>query len=295
MKVLSPTLAASLASGITTLCRCWIVTRTDGLRLGFTDHDEPVTIEGVVCSAESGATGSAIEQTAGLSPDGYDIMGALTDGRLSDIELARGLFDGAAVEAWRVDWSSPVDRVLVMSGTIGEVSRGSSAFTAEVRSLADRLNQPRGRIYQRSCDATFGDARCGIDATAATMRGVGVVTLTRTTRSFVASGLAGFRSGRFTAGRFVWTTGANVGTVVEVRTHLRANGGAHLELWEPMAAPITPGDAFDITAGCDKALDTCRDKFANTIRFRGFPDLPGNDYAVRYVTPGAENDGGRLG
>ncbi|MBZ6416669.1 MAG: DUF2163 domain-containing protein, partial [Methylobacterium sp.] len=36
MKILSPSLAASLASGVTTLCQCWIVTRTDGLRLGFT-------------------------------------------------------------------------------------------------------------------------------------------------------------------------------------------------------------------------------------------------------------------
>ena len=31
-------------------------------------------------------------------------------------------------------------------------------------------------------------------------------------------------------------------------------------------------------AGCDKALATCATKFTNTLNFRGFPDMPGNDF-----------------
>lgn len=295
MKTLSPALAASLASGVTTLCTCWIVIRTDGLRLGFTDHDLDLTIEGVLCSAESGAAGTAIEQGTGLAADSLEIVGALTSGRLAEAELARGLFDGAAVAVWRVDWSSPADRVLVLSGTVGEVSRGPTAFTAEVRGLADRLNQPSGRVYQRSCDALLGDARCGIDAKAAAIRGVGTVATVRSARSLTASGLAGYAARWFDAGRLVWTSGANAGAAVEVRAHARAGALATLDLWEPMPAPIAPGDAFQVVAGCDKSLASCRDKFANVVNFRGFPDLPGNDYAVAYAVQGADNDGGRLG
>ncbi|BCM87089.1 DUF2163 domain-containing protein [Methylobacterium indicum] len=295
MKTLSPSLAASLASGVTTLCQCWIVTRTDGLRLGFTDHDEDLVVDGVTCSAESGATGTAVEQGTGLAADSLEIVGALTSGRLAESELARGLFDGAAVAVWRVDWASPADRVLILSGTVGEVSRGPTAFTAEVRGLADRLNQPRGRVYQRSCDALLGDARCGIDAGAAAIRGAGTVATVRSARSVTASGLSAYVSRWFEAGRLVWTSGANAGAAVEVRAHGLAGGLASLDLWEPMPAPINPGDTFQVVAGCDKSLASCRDKFANVLNFRGFPDLPGNDYAVAYAVQGADNDGGRLG
>ena len=175
MKTMPPGLAASLASGVTTLCRCWIVTRADGLRLGFTDHDEDLTVEGVTCSAESGATGTALEQGTGLSPDSLEIVGALTSGRLAESELARGLFDGAAVAVWRVDWASPADRVLVLSGTIGEVSRGPTAFTAEVTSpAAGSTNAPATRSSAmpaagstpppRRCAAAARWRRCGAPA-----------------------------------------------------------------------------------------------------------------------------------
>ncbi|RVU17507.1 DUF2163 domain-containing protein [Methylobacterium oryzihabitans] len=294
MKTLPPGLAASLASGVTTLCQCWIITRTDGLRLGFTDHDEDLTLEGVVCSAGTGATGSAVEQAAGLSPDSAEIMGALTDGRLADSELARGLFDGAAVAVWRVDWQSPENRVLILSGHLGEVGRGRTAFTAEVRGLADRLNQPRGRLYQRSCDAAFGDARCGLDATAPAYRGLATVARPRSPRALLAAGLDGFAPDWFTAGRLVWTTGANAGAVAEVRAHASDRAGVGIELWQPMPAPIAAGDAFTVTAGCDKAFGSCRTKFANVLNFRGCPHLPGNDYAAG-ATSGSGNDGGRLG
>ncbi|MEH3144415.1 MAG: DUF2163 domain-containing protein [Methylobacterium frigidaeris] len=295
MKILSPTLAASLASGVTTLCQCWVITRTDGLRLGFTDHDEDLTLDGVVCSAGTGAAGSAVEQATGLAPDSAEIMGALTDGRLAESELARGLFDGATVAVWRVDWQAPADRVLVLSGHLGEVGRGRTAFTAEVRGLADRLNQPRGRLYQRSCDAEFGDARCGLDPAAPAHRGRGSVARPRSPRALVAAGLDAFAPDWFTAGRLVWTSGANAGAVAEVRAHARDRAGVGLELWQPMPAPIAAGDAFTVTAGCDKAFGSCRHKFANALNFRGCPHLPGNDYAAGSINHGSGNDGGRLG
>ncbi|ACA20250.1 conserved hypothetical protein [Methylobacterium sp. 4-46] len=296
MRSLPPALAASLASGVTTLCRCWILTRTDGMRLGFTDHDEDVVCDGVPCAAETGATGSALEQGAGLSPDTGEIMGALRSGRLAESELARGLYDGAAVAVWWVDWSAPANAVPVLCGHLGEVSRGACGFTAEVRGLADRLGQPTGRLYQRSCDALLGDARCGIDATGAAYRGTGTVAAVRSPRTLLAAGLDAFRTDWFTAGRLVWTRGANANAVVEVRAHQRGVAGAAalLDLWEPAPAAMAAGDAFTVTAGCDKSFGSCRTKFGNAVNFRGFPDLPGNDYAVSSRRDEAGNDGGRL-
>jgi uncharacterized phage protein (TIGR02218 family) len=52
------------------------------------------------------------------------------------------------------------------------------------------------------------------------------------------------------------------------------------------------GATFQIFAGCDKRVATCRAKFANAVNFRGFPHMPGNDALIAGPAPGAENDGG---
>ena len=62
-----------------------------------------------------------------------------------------------------------------------------------------------------------------------------------------------------------------------------------------MPQPLAPGDTFTVTAGCDKRFATCRDRFANGINFRGFPQIPGNDFLVAYPVPGEPgNTGGSL-
>ena len=48
---------------------------------------------------------------------------------------------------------------------------------------------------------------------------------------------------------------------------------------------MPPGDAFTITAGCDKQFATCQAKFANAVNFRGFPHMPGNDYVPPSPAP----------
>ena len=61
------------------------------------------------------------------------------------------------------------------SGSLGEVRRTGTAFTAEVRGLAHYLQQPKGRLFQYGCDADLGDARCGIDLSLAIYRGEGAI------------------------------------------------------------------------------------------------------------------------
>nr|WP_314529467.1 DUF2163 domain-containing protein [uncultured Brevundimonas sp.] len=43
---------------------------------------------------------------------------------------------------------------------------------------------------------------------------------------------------------------------------------------------------------CDKRWQTCVGTFANGVNFRGFPDVPGDDFLTAYPTGGARNDGG---
>jgi uncharacterized phage protein (TIGR02218 family) len=88
-----------------------------------------------------------------------------------------------------------------------------------------------------------------------------------------------------------WTSGANAGLKAHVKTQTQSGV---ISLWLPAGAAIDIGDAFTVTAGCDKRFDTCRSKFSNASNFRGFPFMPGNDFAVSYPLKGEKNTGGKL-
>ncbi|GLS80618.1 hypothetical protein GCM10007893_14060 [Paracoccus marinus] len=202
-----------------------------------------------------------------------------------------GRWDNAEVEVWRVNWADTSQRVLMRRGAIGQIRRGRLAFVAEVRSLAHVLGQTVGRTFQATCDAALGDARCGVDLEDPAVKGTGAVIDLLRDRAFTASGLGGFASGWFTFGTLDWTSGANAGRRTEVLGHDVTDGIAVLTLLEAPVRAIAEGDAFTILAGCDKRMETCGAKFANTANFRGFPHIPGQDAVLRYAT----KDGGHEG
>ncbi|RJF70863.1 DUF2163 domain-containing protein [Rhodopseudomonas palustris] len=292
MKILPPDLEASLLSGVTTLCRCWRLQRVDGLVLGFTDHDRDLAFDGVTYEAEAGMTASAINATGALNIDTTDISGALQSDHLNEADLAGGLYDNAALTLFVVDWSAPENRDILFAGSIGEVSRGRTGFTCEMRGLSHALNQPVGRLYQRCCDADLGDDRCGVDLGSPANTGAGTVTAATSNSTFLASGLTGFAEGRFDRGRLVWISGENRGAAMEVKFHTRDDVHTSFTLWETMPYDIAPGDAFNVAAGCDKSTESCAAKFGNIANFRGFPFLPGNDILTSYPGRTGNDKGG---
>ena len=219
MRHVPETLQAALETGVICLCTCWIVTRSDGDRFGFTDHDRDLDWQGVTCRAGTGfgATGCAAE--AGLAPDQAGLLGALDDGVLRAGDLEAGLWSGARVETWRVDWSAdPPEGLKTGQGELGEVRRVDARFEAELLGLSHRLSRVTGRVFARRCDAVLGDERCGV-----------------------------------------------------------------------------AGDHPAFALGCDQSFATCRDRFSNTLDFRGFPYMVGND--VLQASPASETvrDGGSRG
>lgn len=211
MREIPEELAARIESGAATLCHAWIVERADGTALGFTDHDRDLTVDEVVCRAASGWTMGAAEGAAGLAPGDAAIGGALDDARLSEADVLAGLWDGASVATWRVDWLKPDLKVLMSRATLARIRREGAAFVAELEGPLAALDRVVGRTYGRLCDAVLGDARCGADP--------------------------------------------------EGRT-------------------------------CDKRFETCVATFENGLNFRGFPDIPGDDFLTAYPATGGRHDGG---
>lgn len=266
-------LAARLASGVTTLAHVWRFTRRDGAQFAFTDHDRPLTFDALTCEPAVGLVAGAIEKSLGLGVDTASVSGALSSEAITDDDLKRGLWDGARVDLYRVDWSDPSLRVHLFAGRIGEVRRGAQAFEAELRGLQAALNVPVGRVFSRFCDADLGDARCGKDVETAAFSGAGEVTEVISARSFRASGLGAFGEGWFVRGRLVWDAGGEA----EVSLHRVEGDVVAIELLDAPWPELGIGAAFTIYAGCDKRHETCRAKFANVVNFRGFPHMPGND------------------
>ncbi len=277
MRPIPPDLAASLAAETATLCRCWALIRRDGVVLGFTDHDRDVAFAGRVHAARTGLDAAEATSELGFAVGGGEVAGALAAAGITEDDLVAGLYDDAAVEAWLVDWSAPERRLLLDVAHLGEIRRADGAFVAELCGLMHRLDEERGRLYGPSCGADLGDARCRVNLARPDLAGEAAVGATDGALEVEAPALAGFAAGGLTGGRLAWTSGANAGTAVEVRAHR----GTRLDLWQRTPRPIAPGDRFRVTAGCDKAFATCRDRFANAANFRGFPHLPGTDFLMR--------------
>ena len=294
MRSIPSALQVKLDSGVTTLCRCWTVTRRDGVEQGFTDHDNDVVLGAVTCRAGTGLDGSEVTAKHGMAVDTSDMSGALSTDTLNEDDLAAGLYDSAAIELWLVDWSEPDLRVLLAKGTLGEVKRDGTAFVAELRGLSQVLAEESGRLYTTTCGADLGDSKCRVDLSSPAHRGSGAVVAVTATSSFTASGLDTYADSWFTAGKLTFTSGANAGLAMEVKAH-RTGVGVSIDLWQAMAYPIEAGDSFIVTAGCDKRLTTCHDRFNNIVNFRGFPHIPGNDFVLRYPVAGEPgNDGSSL-
>ena len=270
-----------MATGTTEVCRCWRLTRTDGVVMGFTDHDRDLAFDGTLYRADTGLAARAVAQGTGLSVDNTEALGILSTSAIREDEIEAGRYDGAEIEAWLVRWSDTDARMLRFRGTIGEVSRGGGAFTAELRGLTDLLNQPMGRIYQPLCQANLGDGDCGVDFD---LDGLSETLSAREVeegRVFVLDGLHLYDDRWFERGRLMPQDGPAAGLSGTIKTdRLMADGSRRIELWEPIRAEVTGATTLRLVPGCDKRLATCRDKFLNVINFRGFPTIPGDDWLV---------------
>ncbi|MDP3492274.1 MAG: DUF2163 domain-containing protein [Hyphomonadaceae bacterium] len=289
MKQVGDVFAARLAASDTSFCVCWRLLRDDGAVFGETDHDAMLTIDGVEYRPSAGLQHTTFDSSSGLAPGRAAAKGALSLDFLSEGDLDAGLWNGARVDVWRVDWRAVEHRIPVWSGKLSEVTRQGRAFAAELISLKADLERVIGRVYHRDCDADVGDPRCGKDLGVAGFHADGVVADVSGPRSFHATGLDGFAPGWFAGGTLVWESGGNAGALVRVERH----DGAGTWLAVPARVIIEPGDTFRVFAGCDKSFGMCGGKFGNRINFRGFPHMPGPDAVLAGPASNRANIGGK--
>ncbi len=279
MKTLSPELAAHIDGEVTTLATCWRLERTDGWVRGFTDHDQDLVVDGLAYAASAGFLPSAIKSGADLSVDNLDVDGFLDNEALRAEDLSNGLYDGARIDIFIVNWADlSMGRVVLRRGWLGEVKRADQRFSAEVRGVANKLQQTSGRLYSRLCRTDFGSDECKVDL--APLTDTLAITAVASGDTFTVATTR--PSGFYTFGTCTFLSAANAGASTEVLQQVNQS----VQLFTPMPRPIAVGDQVRLVAGCDKTPETCGNRYGNILNFRGEPHIPGNDKVFSYPVKG---------
>lgn len=252
----------------------WRVRRRDGVTLGLTSHDRDLWFDGVQHRAAPGMLPSAIRRTADLSPDSAEVHGALTHDCIAATDLAKGRFDGAAVEIGVVDWES-LDRAVLYRGEIGGVTEDAGRFGAELLSAKSALEADVVPRTSPTCRARFGGPGCTMSLARFTHEAVLAAVDANANRvSFNATPPAAVLK----QGRVRWIDGPQAGLTMEVVSADEA--GIVLDV--PLDPELEPGSRALLFEGCDHTLHTCAARFANAANFQGEPFVPGNDLLARY-------------
>lgn len=164
MKAVSPALAAHIAGEATTLATMWRIVRRDGAVFTFTDHDRDLVYGGETYSAALGYQRAAISSGAGLAVDETELLGLLSSDAIEPAHLRAGLWDHAEVRIFAVNYADlSMGELRLRRGRLGEVTlRDDGSFRAELRGMAQPLQQQVGGVYQAECRADLGDGKCRV-------------------------------------------------------------------------------------------------------------------------------------
>ena len=163
MRDISPGLQSHLDSGATTLCHIWTLIRKDGTVLGFTDHDMNLQIGDIHYLAMNGMSAGDTDSSLGFAIDNGNVKSVLSDERISSRDIDTGLYDSALLICALVNWQDVSQRVNLSRGQLGEIKQSGDRFEAEWVGESAKLDRSQGRVFSRICDASFGDARCGLN------------------------------------------------------------------------------------------------------------------------------------
>lgn len=158
---------------------------------------------------------------------------------------------------------SPVEAGVVFLGQIRSVSFVGLSCVAECVGFEHFLRQPVPVFrYGPQCNWTVFDSRCGVSSAAYT----NAVYLTGvSSNGLELTGKFGVREdGFFSGGVLSWS-----GTSRMIVNHI----GNSISLRYRIAG-LQAGHTVSVYAGCDRNVETCRDKFDNVINFGGDPFIP---------------------
>lgn len=276
---------------------CYTWTFLDGTVLRTTDADVALTYGGnTFASCAPGMERTKVTVQVGTESDSVDIMvypkSTDTVSGLIWQQAARlGYLDGAKVlieTAYLSAWPTVTGVYHVFQGFVSDLMPERGQIKVTVKDALELLAQQfPHNVYQSVCLHTVYDAGCGVLKSSFTATGTVSASPAPTTTSFKTGNAQA--AGYFDQGVVTFTSGANNGLKRTVKSYDPSTG---FTFALPLPTAPSAGDTISVFAGCDKTLATCRAKFNNSGRFRGFPWVPTPETATPPV-PGYTKQGGK--
>jgi len=260
---------------IPALATFWLITRIDGVKLGFTDWTSDITTAGITYQSSPGGSRSAAQQRVDLATPSMEVTSIIAE--VSDEDIRAGKYSGATC---KIFIAVPTDRdfltygIIILPGAyIGQIKTEDGIYVAEIRGLNYVLSQSFVEVYTPTCRADFCDARCKLHASDFTVSAT--VEAVTSPQTFAPSAVPPGGGPRF--GICTFTSGKNKGFSIEVS----AFDSVYVTLYLPAPFPMTIGDTLTLLSGCDKTLGTCFG-YNNVFNFRGEPAIPGLNFLFDY-------------
>lgn len=295
MRNASTALKNAAASTVTTLGWLCRITTIDGSNIYLNNFGKDVTVGGHVYLGDPGFEIGSIRVTDGRDPPSVEINLPIDDTTpvLFD-EAVRRKFDQARIRLYVIDHTSLENVEIGFQWYVGAVTAlDSRKATLDVRAAERAQRELMLKVYKPGCQWDLGDSGCAVDVAATWQDSVTVATYTDAF-TFTISGARGAATDDFFAnGAIKFTSGENEGFSYAIRRWVDATNT--VKLWEPLRAPVAPGDTALIHAGCDKSIGAngCG-RFDNIARRFAFDDLPTGDltFSVKTVVQDEEESTG---
>lgn len=257
-----------------TAVTCLRIVCTNGTTIRLTRYPFDLAMSnGQVYLAASGYDFSSVISETSFAASSFDLEGFVGVSGITRDQIASGVFDDARAYLFATSFITPVeDYEPLVASVLGKTTIEDDRYRIEEMALIDLLGQSVVHTYTPSCANVFGGQEhggCGVDLTAIDV--VGAVTSIGSDYVFTDSSRAE-AADYFGWGTVQFTSGQNAG-LVPIKIRDFAIGGI-FTLYDPPYYPLVIGDAFVAIPGCRKRLEDCRDKYANIVRFGGFPWVP---------------------
>lgn len=190
----------------------------------------------------------------------------------------------AVDDSWADVYFEPVGSLKHFVGFFGKIEDiGTGIVKTKAQSMTASLKAPFPKyVFDHSCVWDLYGAGCRVSRSNWTA--TGFVTKASTTRMVLETSPIGVTpidnvyfddrpDDFFAEGIIEFVTGKNS----FVKRAIRSSKGGVLTLQTPLPYEVSDRDGFRLVPGCDKTWTTCRDRFSNEHRFRGFPFVPGPD------------------
>ena len=283
MKTASGTLVTFLLNQQTRCyCDLYTITLQGGSVVRWAAADNAITYNSNTYLFGPRIDDLGMNQKVGVSTDNlkfkiyYGPGDTISGAPVASFLMGLGL-DGAIIRvdrAWADSWTSMYGNNIVGSfcrfmGRFSEAQDvGETEATILVNSPEELLdtNLP-AELYSASCLNNFCDANCTLSK--ATYTASGTVSTVVSASAFKISLTP--TAGIYNFGYLTFTSGVNSGIQRSIQSQ---DALGNVSFIAPFPSTPSVSDAFTITQGCDLSLNTCVNKFSNSLHFRGQPFVP---------------------